>query len=145
MGQQNDILTNLALSDNLARDREASCAIKAFGYLPYIGPSMPEMKFACHIFEILIREYPGYHWVVECRQGMVSIWNETLSATFGWRKGVEIFDNDGKVAKMVGGAFLERFGLRASGMNDDKVLDLQKNARGDCKPIIGGEKGDEKT
>lgn len=116
-------------------------AVKMFGYQPFFGPTLNDMRQACSLFFVLDREYPGYHWVVEIRDGLCTVMNETIATNWGWRRPANCLDADGKVIKMVGGGFLERVGLKRGGITD-KIQDLATDLRGNIKRLPGANDGD---
>jgi hypothetical protein len=124
--------------------RIAQRAVKMYGYQPFFGPNLPDMRYAAQIFDRLEMWFPGYRWIVEVRGGLCRIVNESLRYDWGWTGLTSTFDSDGKVIKQIGAGFLERFGLNAGKKDQEEIDQLPTDGRLQCKPLSGGEDGDYK-
>ena len=129
------ILTCLDVRDNLAREAEYVRAIRTFGYLPIYGPTIEDVHYAKELVNYIMSEYPGYRWIIEVRNGMVTCVNETFCPDYGFRLYVSQLDNDGKEIKRWAGGLLERFGVPRSKMVVGMVDELVKDSRGNVKRL----------
>jgi len=105
--------------------------------------SMEELKWrkkdqviAAKLGQELVRQYPGHGWNVlsNSEQGVVNIYNQHLSGKYGWiLKCSEISTSAGAFRKQVmriGGEMLRRFKVYGDTMQEDELLNLQKDFAG---------------
>lgn len=88
---------------------------------------------ARQIAEVLQKHYPGHPWDVNVSSftGMVKVEHPALSARSGFMFPITHFANYGDVVKnsvMLGGEFLERFGLPRSWARDEQLLEAARKA-----------------
>ena len=130
-----DYQTNLKTSDDFARAKKFVELTKVFGYCPIRGCSMSDLTTAENLLKAIIRDYPGYQWVVEVRDTIVTVVNETLASNWGFRLRERILDNDGKVIRSFAGGLLERYKLKAGAMNPERVAEIPTNPRGERERV----------
>jgi len=128
-------MTNLNLKDNDQRLTEAIKMQAAFGYLPVVGPSMPDVALGKKLLAHILQSYPGYQWVIEVRDTIITVMNETLDSNWGFRLKEKVLDNDGKVIVRFCGELLERYRLKRGAMEFDAVNALPNGGRGSKKRI----------
>ena len=109
--------------------------VNKFGYLPVEGPTVEEIKTGQWLLSCILREYPGYKWVITIQRGFVSLVNETLDPYWGCNIKEGKLDSDGKVIRYFAGKLLEGFNLRRGKMNVEEVQGLERNGRGQAKRI----------
>ena len=82
----------------------------------------------------LIKKYPGHGWQVEAdgRNGIVKIYNAHMSGIYGYiLRMAEINWAELSTQMMrVGGELLRRFGVKNDVMNEDEILQKQKDFAG---------------
>ena len=125
-----DYATNLDVRDNGARLAEYAKMVKVFGYLPACGPTMQDIRQAKQLFGYLIAAYPGYKWVVEVRDTIISVTNETLAPNWGFRLKEKMLDNDGKVIKQFGGQLLEHYNMKRGKADITQLIEAPRDLRG---------------
>ena len=131
-----DYLSNLPLKDDGKRAREYAKLQKHFGYLPIYGPTIEDVRYGKQLLGHIVSEYPGYKWVVEVRDTVITVVNETLAINWGFRLREKMLDNDGKVIKQFAGKLLEAFYLKRAGHDPAEMAGLKKNARGEYQRAI---------
>ncbi len=89
---------------------------------------------AKNIAETLHKHYPGHVWAVTCegKQGMATIRNLALSATYGYYIRLAELNGDSHMRMVIraGGEILERFRQRRGAMNADKIESLPHGVNG---------------
>lgn len=135
MKPQVDYLTNIKLSDNDTRTREALKMQQHFGYLPVYGPTMSDVITGKNLLTHILRVYPGYRWVLEVRDTIITVFNETLDQNWGFRLREGMLDSDGKVIVRFCGELLERYKLARGAKNQADVDALPGIGRGNKKRI----------
>ena len=125
-----DYATNLATADDPARYRLSMRLNKQFGYLPVYGCTISDMTYAMSLYDHIIKAYPGYRWVIEYRDSIISVVNESLAPDWGFKLKYKMMDNDGLVIKRFAGALLERYNLSAGPRNDDELNEKPRDLRG---------------
>lgn len=127
-----DYYTNLDTKNDVERARFSLNMERIFGYVPVYGPTINDLKFAATQFEHINKAYPGYRWVVEYRDSVLTVVNETLAHNWGFRLRHKMLDNDGKVVRQFAGTLLERYNLTRGAKVDHEVAALKRDARGDA-------------
>lgn len=131
-----EILTNLDVRDNLLRNYEFVRMRRAHGYIPVYGPTIEDIHFGQQLLEHILKAYPGFRWVIEVRDTIITVVNETLQKNYGFRLRVSMLDNDGHVIKRWAGELLERFGIPATSIRHDILAEKPKTARGEIKVLV---------
>jgi hypothetical protein len=126
-----DYLTNLKIKDNPARAREILKLERAFGYLPVYGPTIEDMKYGQNLLGHILSRYPGYRWVIEVRDQIITVVNESLAPDWGFRLKERMIDNDGHVIRRFAGELLERYGIKQ--MRD--LNECPRDARGNVVKV----------
>lgn len=72
MGQI-DYLTNLNLKDDKVREAEYLKMMNHFGYIPVFSPNMAGITAGKIVLGHLLRDYPGYRWVLEVRVALSGV------------------------------------------------------------------------
>jgi len=125
-----DYHTNLNTSHDAERMRFTTLLSNQFGYVPVYGPTMNDLRFAMQLFSYIAKEYPGYKWVVEYRDTIVSVVNETLAPDWGFKLRDRVLDNDGKVIRQYAGMLLERFDMDRGRLDTDELAEKPRDLRG---------------
>jgi len=125
-----DYETNLDVRDNNQRFHEYTKMVSHFGYLPVYGATLQDIRQGKLIFGILIQHYPGYKWVVEVRDTVISVVNETLAPDWGFRLKEHMIDNDGKVVRQFGGQLLEQYDMKRQKADHRRLAETPKDLRG---------------
>ena len=125
-----DYATNLKTADDPARAKAYMKLTKYFGYLPVYGPSMSDVTQGQNLLMWLLQDFPGYKWVIEVRDTIITVLNEDLAANWGFLVRAEKLDNDGKVIRLMAGELLERYGLKRQGMNEQEMAEAPKDFSG---------------
>lgn len=113
-----DYYSNLETTQDSDRAREQLKLQKHFGYLPVYGPTMPDITQGKIILAHILRDFPGFHWVVEVRDTIITVINEDLAPNWGFRLRDSQLDNDGKVIRSFAGGLLERYSKKVKAMRD---------------------------
>lgn len=89
---------------------------------------------AKRLCEVLEKHYPGYVWMafVDSRNGIANFWTPTTSGTHGYTLKLAEWDSNDKAIIKGGGEILERFRLVRGRMQEDQVMNLKRNLRGDA-------------
>jgi len=125
-----DYITNLDVRDNNQRFCEYTKMVNHFGYLPVYGATLQDIRQAKILFGHLISVYPGYRWVVEVRDTIISVINETLAPDWGFRLKESMLDNDGRVIRRFGGELLEQYQMKRAGIDPTQIVEAPRDLRG---------------
>ena len=125
-----DYHTNLNTTQDAERMAFTLKLSNQYGYVPVYGPTMNDLKFAMQLYTYIINSYPGYRWVVEYRDSIVSVVNETLDSNWGFRIKYARLDNDGKVIRQFAGTLLERFNMSRHALREDELNEKPRDLRG---------------
>lgn len=98
---------------------------------PYAKPADDDL--ARQIAEVLQQHYPGHPWDVNVSSytGMVKVEHPALSGKCGFMFPITHFATHGDVVRnsmLLGGEFLERFGLPRSWARDDQLVEAARKA-----------------
>lgn len=125
-----DYATNLDVADNGKRFYEYRKLIKMFGYLPVYGPRIEDINYGKQLLGFIVSAYPGYRWVIEVRDSVISVVNETLAPDWGFRLKVHMLDNDGVVICRFAGELLERYEMKRAGLDYLRLAEAPRDLRG---------------
>jgi len=131
-----DYMSNLNTANDKAREVAYGNMIKHFGYLPVYGPTMLDVETGQNLLKYLTEEFPGYKWVIEVRDTIVTVINETLAPDWGFRVKEGLLDNDGKTIRLMAGELLERYGVSRAAADQVELDALPRDARGNIKRAI---------
>ncbi|MDI6790828.1 MAG: hypothetical protein QME44_09090 [Thermodesulfobacteriota bacterium] len=107
-----------------------------FGYLPVYASTTTDFSYGKIVLAWLIEACPGYLWIVEVRDEVVSIWNADLGSSWGFRALVKEVDNDGDMIKSAAHELLAQYGVRNTRADQDELVHgLKRDARGDAVRI----------
>ena len=130
-----DYYTNLDTTGDKERMKFTLKMSKQFGYVPVYGPTMNDLRFAMQMFSYIIMDYPGYKWVVEYRDSILSVVNESLAPDWGFRLRHKMIDNDGKVIRKFAGMLLERYGLSRGAVVEEELAEKPRDLRGNVARV----------
>jgi len=125
-----DYLTNIQTTDDPQRSKAYQQMMHHFGYLPVYGRSMADVTTGRKLLKHLLDVFPGYRWVLEVRDGIIKVVNESLAPDWGFQVREEHLDCDGYVIKGMAGELLERYGVSRGALNRDELNALPEDARG---------------
>ena len=125
-----DYLTNLDTKNDPQRQRAYMRLNKAFGYLPVYGPTMLDVETGQRLLEYLLKDFPGYKWVIEVRDSIITVINESLAPDWGFRLKEHLLDNDGELIRHMAGELLERYRVPREAMNKQTMAELPRDLRG---------------
>jgi len=131
-----DYASNLDTKNDEARATAYRKMTQHFGYLPVYGPTMIDVETGQKLLKYLTEEFPGYKWVIEVRDTIVSVINETLDPNWGFRVREGLLDSEGKIIRLMAGELLERFGVVRGKANKDELNEVPRDARGNIKRIL---------
>lgn len=86
------------------------------------------------VIATLTRHYPGYQWGAKVKGGMITVINATIPSGYGFQ--IPVADLEEKVVIMAGGETLERYRLKASGLDIDRLLAQPRDFRGHIRPDL---------
>ena len=130
-----DYQSNIKTQDDPARQKEYQKMAKAFGYLPVYGPTMADVQTGKILLDHILSLYSGFRWVIEVRDTIVSVVNETLAPDWGFRLKTSMLDNDGIVIKRFAGELLERYNLSRSHAVDQEIAEKSRDLKGNLERI----------
>lgn len=87
------------------------------------------------VVSTLQRHYPGYQWGAKIKGGVITIINATIPSGYGFQ--IPVADLTEKVIVMAGGEALERYRLKAAGLDIDRLLAQPRDFRGHIRPDLG--------
>jgi len=87
------------------------------------------------LLDHILSLYSGFRWVIEVRDTIVSVVNETLAPDWGFRLKTSMLDNDGIVIKRFAGELLERYNLSRSHAVDQEIAEKSRDLKGNLERI----------
>ncbi len=116
--------------------REQLKLSRHFGYLPVYASTGPDFHYGKIVLAWLLEACPSYRWIVEVRDGVISIWNANLGSSWGFRILIKAADNDGNMVKSAAHELLARHGVRNAKADQDEIAHgLKRDARGEAIKI----------
>jgi len=113
--------------------KEQIALVKHFGYLPVYAPTTQDLHYGKLLLGWILEACPGYQWIVEIRDGVVSIWNADLGSSWGFRTLVDKIDNDGRLIKSAACQLLEQHSVRSQRADPEELLyGLKRDRRGEA-------------
>lgn len=100
-----------------------------YGYVPAYGPTLPDLNTAWDQCQWLMKDFPGWPWMVEVRRGFLQCVNPMLHSEYGFKEHVRRLDSDGRVIRRYGVGLLERFG-QGPRLDEDQYLTSKRDVRG---------------
>ena len=128
-----DYASNLNTKNDKAREKAYHKMVEAFGYLPVYGQTILDVEYGQRLLKYLTNDFPGYKWVIEVRDTIVTVVCETLSPDWGFRLKEKAIDNDGVAIRMMAGGLLERYGAKRGTADKVQLAELPRDARGNIK------------
>jgi len=96
---------------------------------------MNDLQAAMRLFSHISGEYPGYKWVVEYRDTVITVVNETLAPDWGFKLKEHTLDSDGRVIKQYAGMLLEQFNMSQGKLQGDELAEKPRDLRGNVERL----------
>lgn len=96
-------------------------------------PTGPERALLRQCMATLLKYYGGYIWDVHVNAGVIKILNQTLSGKYGFILRISDYATSSELDRQLiraGGEILERFRLKATRRNEDRVQNLDRDFLG---------------
>lgn len=96
-------------------------------------PTPAELSLLRNVMVTLMKHYPRYVWDVHVNEGVIKVMNQSLSGKFGFILKADGYATASELDRQVinaGGEILERFRLKATGRNEDRMKNLQRDFAG---------------
>jgi hypothetical protein len=103
--------------------------VKHYGYCPALASNLPDFSIASQQVDFLLKEFPGYRWIVSVQDKLLLCVNETLQVDYGFKFPVTMFDVDGRFIRKGGAQLLEMYGVQTK-YSIDHIADAKKDLRG---------------